>query len=53
MMTCESHNGYFQIPWLLPKLVLRLITMYKTCGQDNIVKAYKVMTILKLLSLTF
>ena len=34
-MTREGHNGYFQIQCLLPKLVLRLGTMYKTCGQDN------------------
>ena len=35
MMTREGYNGYFQIQWLLPKLVLRLETTYKTRGQDN------------------
>ena len=35
MVTHEGHNGYFQIQWFLPKL-LRLETMYETCGQDNI-----------------
>ena len=35
-MTREGHNGYFQIQWLLPKLVPRLETTYKTCDQDNI-----------------
>ena len=35
MMTCEGHNGYFQIQGLLPKLVQRLETTYKTHDQDN------------------
>ena len=35
MMTREGYNGYFQIQRLLPELVLRLETMYKTRGQDN------------------
>ena len=39
MMTLEVHNGYFQIQWLLPKLVLRLETMYEACGQDSIASA--------------
>ena len=30
MMTREGHNGYFQIQLILPELVLRLETMYKT-----------------------
>ena len=34
-MTREGHNGYFQIQRLLPKLVLRLETTYKTRDQDN------------------
>ena len=36
MMTCEGHNGYFQIQLLPPKLVLGLETMYETHGQENI-----------------
>ena len=39
MMTREGHNGYFQIQWLLPKLVLRLETMYEVHGQDNTASA--------------
>ena len=35
-MAREGHDGYFQIQLLLPKLVLRLETMYEACGQDNI-----------------
>ena len=38
-MTCKGHDGYFQIQRLLPKLVLRLKTMYKAHGQDNIASA--------------
>ena len=30
MMTREEHYGYFQIQLILPELVLRLETMYKT-----------------------
>ena len=36
MMTREGHNGYFQIQWLLPKLVRRLETTYEARGQDNV-----------------
>ena len=39
MMIREVHNGYFQIQWLLPKLVLRLEIMYEARGQDNIASA--------------
>ena len=39
MMARERHNGYFQIQWILPKLVLRLETMYEARGQDNIASA--------------